>query len=131
MLNSLDPFTSSYFKLFNKIPGFKLSIEAFIDSIILCLYAGKNCFVWFGPKPMILIMESEQIREIFAKNYVYQKPHHSNPVANLLARGIANYEEDKWAKHRKILKPAFHMEKLKVLLYLIICLHTHFFFCNN
>ncbi|KAK4714495.1 hypothetical protein R3W88_020402 [Solanum pinnatisectum] len=61
---------------------------------------------------MILIMESE-IRGIFAKNYVYQKPHHSNPVANLLARGIANYEEDKWAKHRKILKPAFHMEKLK------------------
>ncbi|XP_049374072.1 cytochrome P450 CYP72A219-like [Solanum verrucosum] len=77
---------------------------------------GKNCFVWFGPKPMILIMESEQIREIFAKNYVYQKPHHNNPVANLLARGIANYEEDKWAKHRKILKPAFHMEKLKLML---------------
>ncbi|XP_060188678.1 cytochrome P450 CYP72A219-like [Lycium barbarum] len=77
---------------------------------------GKNCFVWFGPKPMIFIMESELIREIFAKNYVYQKPHHSNPVANFLVRGIANYEEDKWAKHRKILKPAFHMEKLKLML---------------
>ncbi|KAJ8532177.1 hypothetical protein K7X08_012100 [Anisodus acutangulus] len=77
---------------------------------------GKRCFVWFGPKPMILVMKSELIREIFAKNYVYQKPHHSNPVASFLARGIANYEEDKWAKHRKILKPAFHLEKLKLML---------------
>ncbi|XP_059284995.1 cytochrome P450 CYP72A219-like [Lycium ferocissimum] len=88
-------------------------IPYFIQTISKC---GKKCFVWFGPRPMIIIMESELIREIFAKNYVYQKPHHSNPVANLLIRGIANYEEDKWAKHRKILKPAFHMEKLKVLL---------------
>ncbi|KAC9469349.1 hypothetical protein E3N88_45778 [Mikania micrantha] len=31
----------------------------------------------------------------------------------LLARGLANVEGDQWVKHRKIINPAFHVEKLK------------------
>jgi cytochrome P450 len=33
----------------------------------------------------------------------------------LLADGVVNYEGEKWAKHRRILNPAFHVEKLKVI----------------
>ncbi|MCD7462864.1 hypothetical protein HAX54_049552 [Datura stramonium] len=74
---------------------------------------GKRCFIWQGPNPTIIITEPELIKEIFSKNYVYQKPNSPNPLTMLLTRGIVALEEQKWAKHRKILNPAFHMEKLK------------------
>ncbi|PHU12693.1 11-oxo-beta-amyrin 30-oxidase [Capsicum chinense] len=76
---------------------------------------GKKSFIWMGPRPQVLIMDSELIKEVFSKIYLYQKPH-GNPLTALLVRGVAAYEEDKWAKHRKIINPAFHLEKLKHML---------------
>ncbi|KAM3395747.1 cytochrome [Capsicum galapagoense] len=73
---------------------------------------GKNCFMWVGPKPMVLVWDPEVIRDVFNKHALYQKPK-STPLTKLLAQGIGSYEEDKWAMHRKILNPAFHMEKVK------------------
>ncbi|KAF3618099.1 Cytochrome [Capsicum annuum] len=77
------------------------------------MLAGKKSFIWMGPRPQVLIMDPELIKEVFSKIYLYQKPH-GNPLTALLVRGVAAYEEDKWAKHRKIINPAFHLEKLKV-----------------
>jgi hypothetical protein len=31
------------------------------------MYAGKNCFMWVGPKPRVFIMDPEQIRDILTK----------------------------------------------------------------
>ncbi|OIT30689.1 PREDICTED: cytochrome P450 CYP72A219-like [Nicotiana attenuata] len=76
---------------------------------------GKKSFVWLGPKPLVLIMDPELIKEIFSKYYLYQKSH-GNPVTKLLVQGLVSLEEDKWAKHRKIINPAFHLEKLKHML---------------
>ncbi|XP_059663285.1 cytochrome P450 CYP72A219-like isoform X2 [Cornus florida] len=77
---------------------------------------GKNSFIWLGPKPMVLIRDSELIREILSKNYHFQKPRGGNPLAKLLATGLVDYECEKWSKHRKIINPAFHVEKLKHML---------------
>ncbi|KAF3677333.1 Cytochrome [Capsicum annuum] len=76
---------------------------------------GKNSFVWMGPNPQVLIMGPELIKEVLSKNYLYQKPR-GNPFLALLVRGLVSFEEDKWAKHRKIVNPAFHLEKLKHML---------------
>lgn len=73
---------------------------------------GENSFIWIGPYPLVFIKESELIRDVLTKHTVYQKPP-SNPLTKLLAQGLASYEEDKWSKHRRIINPAFHMEKLK------------------
>jgi cytochrome P450 len=35
-------------------------------------------------------------------------------VTKLLFGGVAILDAEKWAKHRRILNPAFHAEKLKV-----------------
>lgn len=78
-------------------------------------FVGKNCYTWLGPKPTMLISEPEFVREILSKSYIYQKIQ-GNPITKLLAQGLASYETDKWAKHRRIINPAFHLDKLKVLL---------------
>ncbi|KAK4605548.1 hypothetical protein RGQ29_013559 [Quercus rubra] len=76
---------------------------------------GKNSFTWLGPRPRINIMSPEQIKDVFTKMGDFQKPK-PNPLTRLLAIGVINYEGEKWAKHKKIINPAFHLEKLKLML---------------
>jgi len=83
--------------------------------------AGKKCFMWVGPKPRVFIMGPEQIKDILTKTSLFRKPR-INPLARLLVLGVVAYEGEKWAKHRKIINPAFRIEKLKVNLF-----YFHFF----
>ena len=92
-------------------------------------YAGKNSFIWMGPTPRVNILNPEQLKEIFSKIYDFQKPN-ANPLIKLIATGLLNYEGEKWATHRKIINPAFHLEKLKVTLFLSI-ISYHFIFNNG
>nr|GMC70376.1 cytochrome P450 CYP72A219-like [Ipomoea batatas] len=84
-----------------------------LDSIIKY---GENCFMWLGPSPMVIVTDTELVKEIYAKYDVFQKILHPNPQTKLLAQGLVSLEEDKWAKHRKLINPAFHSEKLKHML---------------
>uniref|UniRef100_F6I4Y7 Cytochrome P450 CYP72A219 n=1 Tax=Vitis vinifera TaxID=29760 RepID=F6I4Y7_VITVI len=74
---------------------------------------GKNSFAWFGPNPMVNIMEPELIRDVLLKSNVFQKPP-PHPLGKLLVSGLVTLEGERWAKRRKIINPAFHLEKLKV-----------------
>jgi cytochrome P450 len=80
------------------------------------MYAGKNCFMWVGPKPRVFIMDPEQIKDILTKTGLFRKSR-INPLTRLLVLGVVAYEGEKWAKHRKIINPAFRIEKLKVNLF--------------
>ncbi|KAK9674241.1 hypothetical protein RND81_12G220200 [Saponaria officinalis] len=75
---------------------------------------GVNSFTWLGPIPMINITQPELIREAFTRINDFQKGR-LNPLLQLLARGLISLEGDKWATHRKIINPAFHSEKLKLM----------------
>ncbi|KAL0399682.1 UNVERIFIED_CONTAM: cytochrome [Sesamum radiatum] len=68
-------------------------------------------FIHKTVKNYVLISNTENVREILSKSNVFQKPY--NPIGHLLARGIASYETNKWAKHRRLLNPAFHIQKVK------------------
>lgn len=76
---------------------------------------GENSFVWHGTIPRVTIMNPEYLKDIFTNYRDFQKPY-TNPVIKLLADGLLNHEDEKWAKHRKIINPAFHIEKLKCML---------------
>ncbi|KAL1202402.1 Cytochrome P450 72A13 [Cardamine amara subsp. amara] len=73
---------------------------------------GKTFFIWIGPTPAIMITNPEQIKEVFHKFYDFEKAS-TFPLFRLLAGGLASYKGDKWATHRRIINPAFHLEKIK------------------
>ncbi|OWM88551.1 hypothetical protein CDL15_Pgr002318 [Punica granatum] len=73
---------------------------------------GKDSFVWIGPRPRVTIMKPEQLRVIFNNLEDFQKED-LVPLVKLLANGLASHNGQKWAKHRKLVNPAFHLECLK------------------
>ncbi|XP_057792318.1 cytochrome P450 72A397-like [Salvia miltiorrhiza] len=77
---------------------------------------GKDSFFWFGPKPTLIVTDPDLTREILGKSDLFLKPRHSNPLARLLVQGVQSHEKEKWAKHRKIINPAFHLNKLKLMI---------------
>ncbi|XP_047939281.1 cytochrome P450 72A397-like isoform X1 [Salvia hispanica] len=77
---------------------------------------GNECFFWLGTIPSVVLMDPELIKEVLNKSYVYLKQESRNPLAKVLAQGVLSEEKDKWAKHRKIINPAFHVEKLKLMI---------------
>ncbi|KAL8512594.1 hypothetical protein ACS0TY_018912 [Phlomoides rotata] len=77
---------------------------------------GEETFFWLGPKPSAIITDPELVKEVLTKSNLYLKPQNSNPLVNLITQGLVGYEKEKWAKHRKIINPAFHFEKLKLMI---------------
>ncbi|CAI9088912.1 OLC1v1023367C1 [Oldenlandia corymbosa var. corymbosa] len=73
---------------------------------------GEKTFFWVGPIAKVLITNPELIQEILTKNSVFKKPI-PNPLVKFIVAGLAGYEDEKWTKHRKIVTPAFYLEKLK------------------
>ncbi|KAK7244048.1 hypothetical protein RIF29_38866 [Crotalaria pallida] len=76
---------------------------------------GKNFFIWFGPIPRVTINDPELIKDVFNKIDIFPKPA-LNPLVELLVTGLTTYEGEKWSKHRRIINPAFNLEKIKVML---------------
>nr|GEV51816.1 cytochrome P450 CYP72A219-like [Tanacetum cinerariifolium] len=76
---------------------------------------GKIFFSWFGPMPTVHIIDPDVVREVLSRMNEFQKPKKNNPYIKILSTGVIEYEGDKWSKHRKILNPTFHAEKLKLM----------------
>lgn len=87
--------------------------------------AGKNSFLWEGRTPKVIITEPEQIKNVFNKMQDFTKPKF-NSNAKFLFVGLTSYEGEEWAKHRKIINPAFHIDKLKVSWLFINLFLSHF-----
>ncbi|KAJ0985944.1 hypothetical protein J5N97_004300 [Dioscorea zingiberensis] len=76
---------------------------------------GKISITWLGPYPRVTLTEPELVIEVLNKFGHFVKPS-TTPFAKFLVQGLVSYEGEKWAKHRRILNPAFHLEKLKLML---------------
>lgn len=63
---------------------------------------------------MVHIMDPDGIKEVMTRNNQFQRIKSENPLTRFLVNGFAAHNGDKWAKHRKLINPAFHIEKLKV-----------------
>ncbi|KAJ4975557.1 hypothetical protein NE237_000663 [Protea cynaroides] len=77
---------------------------------------GKKSAFWFGRTPRVYIMDPELIRDILSNKFGHFTKIRVNPLTRFVVSGLVSYEGEKWAKHRRIINPAFHMEKLKHML---------------
>ncbi|KAF7022901.1 hypothetical protein CFC21_035534 [Triticum aestivum] len=77
---------------------------------------GNVCITWFGPVLRMVIAEPKLVREILSDKSGHFEKFTNKRLGKLIALGLASYDGEKWAMHRRILNPAFHLEKLKSML---------------
>ncbi|KAK9149715.1 hypothetical protein Scep_008472 [Stephania cephalantha] len=78
---------------------------------------GATFLVWFGPTPRLTVSDPDLIREIFTSRSEFYEKNESHPlVRQLEGDGLLSLKGEKWAHHRKIITPTFHMDNLKLLI---------------
>lgn len=97
---------------------FQCPVRLFLSSV--AENAGKVSFTWFGPYPRITISDPELVRQVLANKFGHFDKTKLARLARVLIGGLAVLDGEEWAKHRRIMNPAFHAEKLKVILVFIL-----------
>ncbi|GJN18319.1 hypothetical protein PR202_gb05467 [Eleusine coracana subsp. coracana] len=77
---------------------------------------GKTCFSWFGPMPIVTLTDPALVKDVLSNKFGHFEKPQFPVLAKLLADGLAGHIGEKWVKHRRILNPAFHLEKIKLML---------------
>jgi cytochrome P450 len=96
--------------------------------MMMMMIKGGTFLVWFGPTVRLTVSDPDLIREIFtSKSEFYEKNEAPPLVKQLEGDGLLSLKGEKWAHHRRIISPTFHMENLKVCNYL----HFLYFFKNR
>lgn len=67
--------------------------------------------------PRVTITDPDLVREVLSNKFGhFEKTKLATRLSKLLVGGLVILHGEKWVKHRRIMNPAFHAEKLKVLL---------------
>ncbi|XP_057827293.1 cytochrome P450 CYP72A616 [Cryptomeria japonica] len=76
---------------------------------------GQVYVYWFGNKPRLYVPDPPLVREILSNKFGNHKRVSNNPNGPppLKHRGLVELEGEKWAQHKKIINPSFHMDVLK------------------
>ncbi|XP_048567957.1 cytochrome P450 72A15-like [Triticum urartu] len=77
---------------------------------------GRTCFSWVGPIPKVTISDPDLAKDVMSNKFGHFEKTKLPALSKLLAEGLASIDGEKWAKHRRILNPAFQLEKVKRML---------------
>ncbi|KAL6650011.1 hypothetical protein ACP70R_014235 [Stipagrostis hirtigluma subsp. patula] len=77
---------------------------------------GEPFLYWFGPKPRICIFDYELARQILSsKSGHFVKNDPPPTLLALVGKGLSLLEGTDWVRHHRVIKPAFAMDKLKMM----------------
>ncbi|XP_052160194.1 cytochrome P450 CYP72A616-like isoform X2 [Oryza glaberrima] len=92
-------------------------IEPFLhDAVVRDEQHGKPCITWLGPTPEVHVTDPELAKVVMSNKFGHFEKIRFQALSKLLPQGLSYHEGEKWAKHRRILNPAFQLEKLKLML---------------
>ncbi|TVU12235.1 hypothetical protein EJB05_45868, partial [Eragrostis curvula] len=71
---------------------------------------------WNGPRPALCAGNYDMVKRILSdRSGLYAKPDPGPDIMALLGMGLVFTEGDDWARHRRVVHPAFAMDKLKAM----------------
>uniref|UniRef100_A0ACD5XYA3 Uncharacterized protein n=1 Tax=Avena sativa TaxID=4498 RepID=A0ACD5XYA3_AVESA len=77
---------------------------------------GKVFLSWAGYTPALWVGDYEMVKQILAnKAGMYRKPDPGPNILALLGKGLVFADGDQWVRHRRVVHPAFTMDKLKMM----------------
>ncbi|KAF5726093.1 cytochrome P450 72A15-like [Tripterygium wilfordii] len=74
---------------------------------------GKISMFWVGKTPRLIIKDPEMMKEVLSNKQGHFGKPPLNTLILVLTRGLTTLEGETWTKRRRILNPAFHIQKLK------------------
>ncbi|KEH43175.1 putative cytochrome P450 [Medicago truncatula] len=78
---------------------------------------GERFLYWYGTEPRICISDVELAKEILSNKFgFYAKPKTRPSIVTMIGEGLAIVNGVEWVRRRRILNPAFSMDKLKVMI---------------
>ncbi|KAK1317371.1 hypothetical protein QJS10_CPA05g00061 [Acorus calamus] len=77
---------------------------------------GETFFYWFGLQPRICITNPDMVKQVLSNKFgFYTKDKPRPAIAALLGKGLVLTNGTDWVRHRRVVSPAFTMDKLKVM----------------
>jgi len=77
---------------------------------------GRVFLSWAGPRPTLCVGSYDMARRVISdKAGLYVKPDPGPTILALLGMGLVFAEGEDWARHRRVVHPAFAMDKLKMM----------------
>jgi len=81
---------------------------------VLC-GSGKTFLFWFGALPTLCVADVDLVKQVLAERTgLFPKNYLNANLEVLLGKGLVLVNGEDWKRHRKVVHPAFNLEKLKV-----------------
>uniref|UniRef100_A0A1J3ICI3 Cytochrome P450 709B2 n=2 Tax=Noccaea caerulescens TaxID=107243 RepID=A0A1J3ICI3_NOCCA len=82
---------------------------------------GETFLYWQGTEPRICISDHELVKQILSNKFgFFVKPKTRPEILKLAGKGLVFVDGIDWVRHRRILNPAFSMDKLKLMTKLMV-----------
>ena len=77
---------------------------------------GRTFLYWFGARPTLCVADVNVVKQVLSdRSGLYPKSIGNPHIARLLGKGLVLTDGDDWKRHRKVVHPAFNMDKLKMM----------------
>lgn len=78
---------------------------------------GRPFVFWLGPRPRLVVSDPEVVKAVLTDTtgtFGKAGPGGNNPLARqLFSEGLVGLTGEAWARHRRVIAPAFNMERVK------------------